>query len=386
MSFRVAILLTIAAPAWACSCGGTSPSVKQMWQETPVVFVGTVELADPDLPGDQAIFQSQSVRIRIDEAFKGILAGETIELHQAGSDCAAKFRTGQRAVFYLYRDSKLGTWIVPPCTHALGNAESGSDDLLFLRGLPTSAIGTRLSGTVALFEQRSQHEYYSDAVPDVKVRITGPRGFTRDTVTNAAGAYEVYGLRPGAYSVHIEFPSGVTGGSSTAGATSTVRLPANGSITANFTLRPDTRLSARVTAADGFPPPQNLCFELEPVQTPDETLGFECSKIDGSFTFSEIPPGQYRLLTHDTVVINSFDSRSSLYYPGVRDRAQAGIVTVEPGKYVDSVEIRIPSNEVRKRLSGELVYSDGSPASGSTVTFTSPAVGYSESASVGSDG
>ena len=208
MNWRIAILLTLAARGWACSCGGQWPSVKEMWQRAPFVFSGTVELADPNIPSDQAQFQFQLVRIRVDEAFKGVSAGGMIELHQGGSDCDAKFRTGDRAVFYLYRDSKTGNWFVPWCTHALGNAEAGSDDLLFLRGLPKSAIGTRLSGTVGLDEQRP-HEIQTTAVPNVKVRISGPRGFRRETVTNSAGAYEVYGLRPGRYNVKIDVPAGL---------------------------------------------------------------------------------------------------------------------------------------------------------------------------------
>jgi hypothetical protein len=34
------------------------------------------------------------------------------------ADYAAKFRTGQRTVFYLYQETTRGSWSVPPCTHA----------------------------------------------------------------------------------------------------------------------------------------------------------------------------------------------------------------------------------------------------------------------------
>jgi hypothetical protein len=55
------------------------------------------------------------------------------ELHEGADDCSAKFKTGQRAVFYLYPGTTQGSWIVPASTHAFGNAEPGGDDLLFLR-------------------------------------------------------------------------------------------------------------------------------------------------------------------------------------------------------------------------------------------------------------
>src|ERR1700733_14050623 len=103
MTWRFALMLMVATRAWACVCGGNWPSVKQAWQHAPFVFLGTVEFADPDEDSSQTIFQGQSVRIRVDEAFKGVSRGQLIELHQGANDCAAKFRTSERAVFYLDR-------------------------------------------------------------------------------------------------------------------------------------------------------------------------------------------------------------------------------------------------------------------------------------------
>src|SRR5690242_13487689 len=123
MIWRLVLFLAVAGRAWACSCVGNWPSVKQAWEKTPFVFLGVVEVADPDKDASQTIFEEQFVRIRVDEAFKGVSKGQIIELHEGANDCAAKFRTGQRAVFYLYREMKSGTWDVPPCTHSLGTAE-----------------------------------------------------------------------------------------------------------------------------------------------------------------------------------------------------------------------------------------------------------------------
>jgi hypothetical protein len=96
MLWRSVVLLVFAVRAEACMCTGNWPSVKQAWQTTPFVFLGTVEIADPDKPHEM-MFQEQFVRIRVDEAFKGVTAGQTIELHLGATDCDAKFQTGQRA-------------------------------------------------------------------------------------------------------------------------------------------------------------------------------------------------------------------------------------------------------------------------------------------------
>ena len=99
MLWRFLLLLIFAARAQACMCAGNWPSVKQAWQQAPFVFLGTVEVADPNGDPRQTMFQEQFVRIRVDEAFKGVTAGQTIELHEGGTDCSEKFQTGERAVF-----------------------------------------------------------------------------------------------------------------------------------------------------------------------------------------------------------------------------------------------------------------------------------------------
>ena len=122
MTWRFALLLIVVVRAWPCSCGGNWPSVKEAWKSAPAVFLGTVELADPDGDGLQMMFQEQSVLIRVDEAFKGVVGGQALELHEGGTDFAAEFRTGQRATFYLQTGRTPGTWIVPPCAHSLGTS------------------------------------------------------------------------------------------------------------------------------------------------------------------------------------------------------------------------------------------------------------------------
>jgi hypothetical protein len=82
MLWRIALLTVLATRAWACSCGGNWPSAKQAWQNTPFVFLGTVESADPDQDARRAMFHEQTVRIRVDEAFKGVFSGQRIVLHQ----------------------------------------------------------------------------------------------------------------------------------------------------------------------------------------------------------------------------------------------------------------------------------------------------------------
>jgi hypothetical protein len=395
MICRFILLLTIAAPTWACSCGGNWPSVKQAWQKAPFVFLGTVEIADPEGDGRQTMFEEQSVRIHVDEAFKGIVAGRTIELHEGASDCDAKFRTGQRWVFYLDRDATSGSWYVPPCSHSLGSAAPGGDDLLFLRKWPQSAKGTRLSGEVELYEDSPKEAFrLVGGLPAVRVKISGPKGSSIEVLTNAEGAYELYDLPLGQYSVNIAVPAGVrtrfpivSGSLPVQGTDATVELGANGSASVSFVLQADTRLTGRMLDARGNPI-KDVCLDLEPTAGRGEDGGrfFDCSKKGGVFAMAMMPPGQYWLMARDEVKFGNHKSQSTLYYPGTRDRDQAAIITIEAGKYVEHLDMRVPSDEKRYRITGRLQFQDGAPVAYGSVTFTSPERGYSEATHTDAEG
>jgi hypothetical protein len=352
-------------------------------------------MADPDEDSSQTIFQAQSVRIRVDEAFKGVSVGQTIELHQGASDCDAKFRTAQRAVFYLYAGSTPGSWSVPWCTRALGNAESLGDDLLFLRGLPKSAIGTRLSGEVELYEDSPTEAFRRvGGLPNLRVKVMGPMGLAQEAVTNTAGVYEVLGLPPGRYSVSIEVPKGlkvkfplITGSPRIQGDDAAVELAPNGGVSVSFALQADTRLSGRMLDAKGAPM-TGVCIDLEPAEGRGENGArfFDCSKPGGVFTMTMMPPGKYLLVARDNVQLDLLKSKSTLYYPGVRDRERATMVSIEAGDYLEHLEIRLPRDEKRFKISGKLQFADGAPVASATVTFRSPEHGYSETTGTDSDG
>jgi hypothetical protein len=391
----VSLMLLADTPAWACACGGNWPSVKQAWQQAPFVFLGTVELADPDEDSNQMTFREQAVRIRVDEPYKGVSRGRMIELHQGANDCDAKFRTGQRFVFYLESGGTSGSWRVPWCTHALGNPEPGGDDLLFLRGLPNSANGTRLSGEVELYEDTATESFKrAGGIPSVGVKITGSNGFTQNTVTNGAGAYEVFGLRPGKYSVSIDVPKGfkiyfpvVSGSAPVEGDGAAVDLLKNGGSSVGFVLKADTHVTGQMFDAKGTPI-TGVCIDLEPVGGKGENSArnFDCTKTDGRFEMTMMTPGDYWLIARDEFQVGPLKSQSTLYYPGVRVRERASKVSIKAGNYIEHLDLRLPSLERRYKITGKLQFADHAPAANATVRFESPEHGYAEKTQTASDG
>jgi protocatechuate 3,4-dioxygenase beta subunit len=270
--------------------------------------------------------------------------------------------------------------------------------------LSESAIGTRLSGEVELYEDSAKEAFRRvGGVPSVSVRVSGPEGSTFQTETNADGAYEVYSLRPGRYTVRVTVPKGfriafpvITGSLSSRNRTSAdlvsrdeaaVELAKNGGVGVGFVLKADTRLSGRLLDGKGDPI-TGVCIDLEPLEGRGEggARFFDCSKAGGVFQMEMMPPGKYWLAARDEIKVNRHVSRSTLYYPGVRDRDAAKIVSIEPGKYVEHLDIRLPSHEKRYKFTGRMQFEDGAPADGATVTFTSSRHGYSETSETAADG
>src|SRR5262249_51195941 len=123
-----------------------------------------------------------------------------------------------------------------------------------------------------------------------------------------------------------------------------VMLEAGGGASVSFVLEDDTRLSGQMLDATGTPI-KGVCIELEPLEGrgEDGAFFFNCSKEGGKFEMTMMPPGKYRLVAHDEVKFDRVQSKSTLYYPGVRDRKQARVVSIEAGKYIGHIDIRLPS-------------------------------------------
>jgi hypothetical protein len=100
------LLLLAGVPGWACMCVAW-PSAKDAWADSPVVFLGRVETTEQQtFPyGNSGTYiGEQKARVVVEEAFKGVKAGERLALEQPGHNCAPKFKEG----VWLRTDTGLG--------------------------------------------------------------------------------------------------------------------------------------------------------------------------------------------------------------------------------------------------------------------------------------
>jgi hypothetical protein len=197
---RIGILAVLAAShALGCVCAGFL-TPKDEWQRSSLVFVGRVERASPEFDGKNSA-RPQLATVRVEEAFKGVQKDQLIQINQRGSDCDLRYSRGWRRLLYLSQQEG-GLWLSPGCDRST-DPEWASDDLRFLRALPTSANRTRMSGAVILSGDPSR------PLSGVTVTLTQSSGPPTTVVTDANGSFEVYDLPRGSYTASVSVPKGL---------------------------------------------------------------------------------------------------------------------------------------------------------------------------------
>lgn len=332
----------------ACVCG-PYPSVKQAWEQSPIVLSGYVELAIP-----KTEIAPQIAAVRTEESFKGSRKGQRFVLLQPGHGCAPKFKTGQRVLLYLNRVSSIGLWEAFGCGRTTW-LETAADDLRFLRALPGSAGRTRFAGVVALYENSVSEGFRPvQSLAGIRVHLRSDT-LSIEAVTADDGLYEVYDLPPGSYRVRSDVPKGLTihfptiaGGEGRRSRWEDLRatepvveIGARTAAHVNFLLMIDNQISGRVLDSTGSPM-KDVCVELRPA-TAVASQNFyvsDCSEADGSYLLKDMAPGPYLITAKPTV--NGRSQRLELFYPGTAERTSAKVVTIGSGEHLTGFDIRVP--------------------------------------------
>lgn len=379
------IAFLITAPLWASICIEW-PSAKDAWKETPVIFVGIIDsiklgklLIDIDLE-----LPEQIASVRVLEPFKGVETNQILSIKHVLYEDSGYLVSGQQMLFYLMPNDD-GSWNIPGC-HRTTRIDNAADDLAFLRRLPNSAEGNRISGTVELYENSLDKGFSRiKALAGVKVSIRSPVAIY-EILTDADGLYEKYDLPPATYSVQIEPPSGMKidfrsqqgkGFDYDSKAELHLTMDAQIGASVNFVLMADNRISGHVYDPEGKPL-NDVCVNLQPIINLSKPIPFfDCTKPDGSFAIQEMPAGQYRVVANEDSRLSAREPFPTIFYPGVEQREKVKIVTVVFGEHIDQVDIHVPKVQKRVTLSGKLVYQDEIPAQ-EDITFMSDDGTYAE--------
>jgi hypothetical protein len=383
LSLVFVVLCFGAREAHACSCI-TSPPVDAAYERADFVVltrVISVEKAEKAAApgrmsdGENYVDGVKSTRMLVERVFKGSLkAGEEITFAQGGgADCIWTFseeEIGEQFLFYLHsREKRPAIWVAITCSRS-GYSKHVADDLLYLNKLERVRSKSRLAGTLGFNGDGNEL-----SVENRRIRITGA-GKTYELKTDKDGAYEIYDLPAGQYTVEPETPSGwkvnkyyLPGGSKSSKQIQvTIEAKKHTELDIGFVI--DNAVRGKVYDPDGRLM-EGVCLELVPAQgeSPQYFSKSDCTNADGTFEIKEIPAGSYVIVVNRRGTISSTQPFKMFYHPDVSERERATVITIGAGETLADMDIRVPHAEETITVEGVLLYSDGKPVVKERVAF-----------------
>ena len=380
-SFAAVLFLLLAFDvAAACSCvPPRSPC--NYYGGAAAIFVGRAvgaaqQRSIVDEQGNKITFDVGTIRLLVLENFKGASDYEVeINSGTGGGDCGYWFRRNETYLVYAYflPDGKKLTTNICTRTRPLSHA---NEDLEYLRSLKTAKPGATLYGKLTRYIGDLDRGPVKEGpkMAGVKVVITG-EGKTIETVTNDNGEYRVSGLSPGDYDASPQLPDnlGVVSsrdqedrfGRFTGREPIRLNDLACGEI--NFTVQFNGVVSGRVLDAAGEPA-KEVQVRLGSADDADSER-FTWTDKEGYYEFVRVQPGGYLLGFNLTWAPDKDDPYPRTFYPGVKTRAEAALLTVGEGERLKGYDMTLPPRLSARQVDVTVVWPDGRPAVGVRVYY-----------------
>ena len=356
------LLCAFATQAVACSCAGTRPPCEAYW-DADAIFVGTVTFSTTTKMKEAAYESTKRlIRFHVDRPLRNVESGEVEVVTGFGdADCGYGFRLGGQYLVYAYsRGEKILSTSICTRTRPLSKA---TDDLEYIRGLSTAPPGGTILGEVRL--RRASHTYENKlpSIKGIRILLEGPNK-KLEAETNSEGKYTISALPPGTYKVRIDLPDGL----STYSPETEVKVYDRGCGQAFFLVEPDTRLTGRVLDAQGMSA-ADVLMELVPVSREDDAFpSYVRTDKEGRYEMKLLRPGRYHLGVRIAGSAGStYVPFPQTYYPGVKDRSQATVISISEGQRVELDELILPARFIERTLNGIVVDLDGTPVAGAVV-------------------
>lgn len=379
----------------ACSCAGKGPVLEE-FNFSQVLVAGRIDTVHRLQP-DKAKYDFGAIRsAELVKVYKGsVKVGDKLVLAQtSGSDCGfhwSESSIGHEYLFYLREPAeqyyevpvgetialeKLSMYRTNFCGRSTG-LDSAAEDLAYLDNLEKLKGKTRISGQISFGSDDKR------SVEGIEVRIKG-KDAQYKTKYWKEGFFEIYDVPPGEYVIEVMAPqgwkvgehwrpySGIRRHTSQDGLTKNERrifLPKEDHVGLDLALIPDTSVSGRVLSPTGKPM-ADVWIEARNVgDTRTYSSERAATNKDGTFRFETLSPGPYRLVINNSGKVDSETPFGRLFYPGVPNEAEAGLIYVEPGRYISGLDIQIPQIQRLIEITGRFEFADGKPAGAGWIKF-----------------
>jgi len=399
MSFCVAAaVLASGGRVLACSCMA-KPAVLDAFEASDLVITARLNSVEKSRfrEGPYDIGDIRYATMIVDKVYKGNLKpGAALKFAQGGgSDCIWTYseeNVGDEFLFYLgkptrghpFFDDREGTAAEPmyypvTCGRSQG-LKYAWDDLAYLDNITKVRGKTRLSGTFGAWSGELDGA-------NIKLKIIS-KTKTFAAKTNKDGFFEIYNLPAGDYVVQPEIPFGWKINSYMLGQTSTgfedfdpdakakvlnnipVRIREGRHSALDLIFDIDTAIKGRVLSPAGKPM-KGVCVKAVSTELKegDYRGHTDCTDEKGEFVIDEMAPGNYLLVVNDDGRVDADEPFGTIFYPGVLEFGNAGVISVEAGRYATGRTIQVPQTVELVTIAGKFVYSDGKPVADEWVKF-----------------
>lgn len=380
-SFAAVLFVLLAFDVAAgCSCM-RERSPCNYYGDASAIFLGRVvgaaqQNTSVDENGNKITYDVGTIRFLVQENFKGA-PGYEVEIHSGtgGGDCGYWFLRNESYVVYAYRSKDSGELYTHICTrtrHVI-NAE---EDLAYLRAQATTKPGASLSGRLVRLIGDPEHGPAEEGpkMVGVKVVVTG-EGKTIETETNEKGEYSFKGLSPGNYDVAPQLPDSLAASSTQDRYDNfgrfthrePVLLSDRGCTELPFVVQFNGVVSGKVADAAGVPVKE---VQINLVTGDDNDKGwYTWTDHEGKYSFTKVHPGSYLLGFNLKWAPNKGDPYPKTYYPGVKTRFEASLITVGEGEKLKGYDMTLPPRLTERAVKLTVVWPDGRPATGATVRY-----------------
>jgi hypothetical protein len=318
--------------------------------QSELVFIGTVTRVDVPPKG------FKTAKMHIDRVFKGRL-GEVEELFDDGWCNGPNLQVGHQYLMYTRR-SPYGAIAARGCTRSRA-IEDADEDLKFLEQYALGKVKTQVSGTVRFRPERAEDtEAARTPIRGVHIDLKGKEK-QFEALTDAAGHYAFPDLPADEYRIGAQLD-----GYSVNWIIEKISLQSKACVVSDVLMKVDRRIQGVVRDERGAAV-SGAAVELIPTQVePDSKYLFTLDSVsddDGRYRIDGIPPGEYYLGTSIESMPTKEYPFPRVYFPGVKNRNEAVIISIGENPVVHEYDLHIPGKLPLVEIHGRIVNADGNP-------------------------